>query len=128
MDLILGAVHADELDYLFNRPSTPDIETGSVEDEGWRNMVALWTNFAKYGNPTPEGSTFTWEPFQGDERYYLHIATNGSFSEMNLLQNNMDFWDSIYEDYYPSKGFIIHGNHFWKINIITFLLILKFLL
>uniref|UniRef100_A0A8W7NZG4 Carboxylic ester hydrolase n=1 Tax=Anopheles atroparvus TaxID=41427 RepID=A0A8W7NZG4_ANOAO len=52
---IPGAVHGDDLCYLFD---TPDLRTEEIPQTSHaitvRNrMLRMWTNFAKYGNPTP---------------------------------------------------------------------------
>ncbi|XP_014364676.2 juvenile hormone esterase [Papilio machaon] len=50
-----GASHADELFYLFKPASFP-LPQRYLETHMIRRMVTLWTNFAKYGDPTPRKS------------------------------------------------------------------------
>ncbi|CAL4069036.1 unnamed protein product, partial [Meganyctiphanes norvegica] len=54
--------HADELQYLFSCEWFQPLE--KKEDLQMRKiMLDLWSNFAKYGNPTPDRSLgFTWQP------------------------------------------------------------------
>ncbi|XP_026763518.2 esterase FE4-like [Galleria mellonella] len=46
-----GAAHADDLFYLFSQTLISSL----FETEMINKMTSLWTNFAKYGNPTPPG-------------------------------------------------------------------------
>ncbi|XP_058130750.1 juvenile hormone esterase-like [Anopheles ziemanni] len=66
-----GALHADELCYLFH---PEDLTVGEVPQTSHaitvRNrMLRLWTNFAKYGNPTPTVDpilqNMLWTPISG---------------------------------------------------------------
>nr|BAD91555.1 carboxylesterase [Athalia rosae] len=52
-----GAAHGDELGYLFNHQLLfwRKAEPASEDEDVMLMMVRLWTNFAKYGNPTPKG-------------------------------------------------------------------------
>ncbi|CAH0713065.1 unnamed protein product, partial [Brenthis ino] len=45
-----GATHADDIFYLFNMPNVPSLFENKMIDR----MTTMWTNFAKYGDPTPE--------------------------------------------------------------------------
>ncbi|XP_041984349.1 acetylcholinesterase-like [Aricia agestis] len=67
-----GAVHADELFYMFKfrLPFLSFVEV-DVTDK----VSTLWTNFAKYGNPTPETTKLLpvkWEPLDKRDEV-LHI-------------------------------------------------------
>jgi len=71
-----GAAHMDELSYLFSSSYTPEvIEEGSIEERDIRVMVELWTNFAIYDTPTPEGYDFIVDPVTADQFSYLDIST-----------------------------------------------------
>lgn len=49
-----GAVHADDIPYLFSVSRIPAVILPSNHANVVRSrMVRLWTNFAKFGNPTP---------------------------------------------------------------------------
>lgn len=55
-------------------------------------MMVLFTNFAKYGNPTPWViRNCTWFPFQWTDEYYLHIWDNCSLRQ-RYHEGNMEFW------------------------------------
>ncbi|CAK1553120.1 unnamed protein product [Leptosia nina] len=45
-----GATHADEMFYLFSQSFIPRLFESKMIDR----MTTLWTNFAKYGEPTPQ--------------------------------------------------------------------------
>lgn len=75
---------------------------GSVEERVMRSMVELWTNFAIYGDPTPEDSSdFIWEPVREDEFNYLDIGTGATFPVLNSVftQDRIDFWWALYEEF-----------------------------
>ncbi|KFB36097.1 cholinesterase [Anopheles sinensis] len=66
-----GAIHGDDLSYLFD---VKDLKTEEVPQTSHaitvRNrMLRLWTNFAKYGNPTPTADPIlqntVWSPTSG---------------------------------------------------------------
>lgn len=65
-------------------------------------MIELWTNFAYYGNPTPEGYHYAWEPVQENEINYVHISNDGFFSEVDVRKENLQLWSDIYAEYYPN--------------------------
>ncbi|NP_001121785.1 alpha-esterase 49 precursor [Bombyx mori] len=94
-----GAVHADELGYLFDI-SYLNIETDDADVRMVDVMTTLWTNFVKYGNPTPEVTELIpvkWTPIVDTKtKPFLNLGkelTVGSrpFSE------RMAFWDLFYK-------------------------------
>ncbi|CAH0550113.1 unnamed protein product [Brassicogethes aeneus] len=94
-----GVSHADDLGYLFKSALTPDIEPGSMEDIGRRRFCRMWTNFAKYGDPTPVSDSLVpikWLPVGDNKLCFLDIG-----KELQMLENpdkkRMDFWDDIYK-------------------------------
>jgi hypothetical protein len=62
-------------------------------------MCELWTNFAKYGNPTVHS---TWAPVEGDLNYFILDAQPKM--EKNLHAARMDFWRKIYRQ--SNKDFL----------------------
>lgn len=89
-----GVVHGDEMIYLFSW------KLFNLSKEDWDlswKMVNLWTNFAIYGNPTPEGHAIedvpTWPRFNQDDQPYLVIDKKPS------LQNNyVNTWSNPYRN------------------------------
>lgn len=97
-----GTAHADDLTYLFTTFFTPKITKGSTEDLCIQKFVKLWTNFAKYGNPTPEIdeklNRVTWKPVaKGSVDAYCVID---KVLEMrgNEEKERADFWNKIFEE------------------------------
>ncbi|CAG9577494.1 unnamed protein product [Danaus chrysippus] len=69
-----GAAHADELAYLFDisYEDTPTAEDQRMIDQ----MTTLWTNFAKYGDPTPVTNDLlpvAWLPATKEINNYLDL-------------------------------------------------------
>ncbi|XP_070194060.1 neuroligin-4, Y-linked-like [Littorina saxatilis] len=77
-----GAEHADELHYVFGSPVNNDFMWNgfvtSWTDDDRRvsdDVMTLWTNFAKYGNPTPSSQNgATWLPWTRTSPNYLEIG------------------------------------------------------
>lgn len=72
-----------------------------------RRTCELWTNFAKYGNPTPTSSSFpSWNPvtkigpngkdFNLD---YYEIDNDQCVSGVNPDSKRMQFWRKIYDNF-----------------------------
>ncbi|KAK9730599.1 Carboxylesterase family [Popillia japonica] len=98
----LGAGHADELKYIFDNENDISVDEKNVA----KCMKKLWTNFAKYGNPSYRlGSRICngifWKPMTPSDRrklYYINIdkvVTRGS----NPDGENMTFWNNLFEKY-----------------------------
>ncbi|KAK9686594.1 Carboxylesterase family [Popillia japonica] len=99
-----GASHTDEITYMFETFFTPIIEDGSVEDLVIRSVVTLWTNFAIFGNPTPDDSLgFKWEPVSEDAFNYLDIGTYTNNAFVNPRAENFAFWSQIYDEFFPRR-------------------------
>ncbi|CAL4067283.1 unnamed protein product, partial [Meganyctiphanes norvegica] len=69
-----GVTHSDEMLYLFSFPGVLEGQQLVVKDR----MVKLWTNFAKYGDPTPESNKSyeelnipKWEPVTPVNHHYM---------------------------------------------------------
>ncbi|GJQ72641.1 hypothetical protein Trydic_g1303 [Trypoxylus dichotomus] len=97
----LGAGHSDELDYVFNSPFN------SASDRFIKKCITtLWTNFAKYGNPTPNNGSevcggVIWKPITPKNRkalYYIDIDKNVTVGE-NPNAPNMTFWRNLFCKY-----------------------------
>lgn len=93
-----GAEHADELHYVFGSPVIDDFMWNgfatSWTDDDKRvsdDVMTLWTNFAKYGNPTPSGSNVTWLPWTPTSPNYMDIGvTDRPMSGLRAKQ--MSVW------------------------------------
>ncbi|KAI4462721.1 carboxylesterase [Holotrichia oblita] len=99
-----GASHTDEKGYLFRYSNTPEIESGSVEEQALARLVTLWTNFAKYSTPTLENDEIAWEAITADTFNFLHFDTDRSTLKTGAPQpENMAFWKQLYDDFFPAR-------------------------
>ncbi|CAF4913083.1 unnamed protein product [Pieris macdunnoughi] len=90
------AAHADELGYLF------DVSFFDVMSEDDQlvidRMTTMWTNFVKYGNPTPEVTDLlpvSWPAVTKDSHNYFNIdkeLTTGN----RPFTHRMSFWELFY--------------------------------
>ncbi|KAJ8717744.1 hypothetical protein PYW07_005674 [Mythimna separata] len=99
-----GAATGDELCYLFVCKPIRKLYKKVLEDEDSeelkviKNMVKLWTNFAKSGNPTTEGSDFTWTPATKENKDCLVISDELQMKQ-NLHEDRIQFWDEFLAKY-----------------------------
>ncbi|XP_058066220.1 esterase B1-like [Anopheles bellator] len=108
-----GAAHIDEVYYLFSSPLLRTEVPETDKSYELRNtMVALWTNFAKYSDPTPAACPdaaklpFRWEPQQNVPEDAEHVPlmclniTNDTIRMAEMPEKRrMDFWTEIYQRY-----------------------------
>ncbi|XP_049862485.1 juvenile hormone esterase-like [Schistocerca gregaria] len=97
IDFDFGAGHTDELFYLFPRnPFYP--EDYDLPDEDMKMveiMTKLWTDFAKTGNPTPDGDPVTWPKVTSDdEPEYLEIGEELK-AKRGFTKERTEFWRSL---------------------------------
>ncbi|XP_037874968.1 cholinesterase 2 [Bombyx mori] len=96
-----GAAHADELGYLL----AVDLQPGELVAEEDQLVIdritTLWTNFAKFGNPTPETSDLlpvVWSPVTASRRPFLEIGADFGLKS-RPFHDRMAFWDLFYKLY-----------------------------
>ncbi|XP_069354734.1 esterase FE4-like isoform X2 [Maniola hyperantus] len=94
-----GATHGDDIFYLFNGDLFPVVI--SIDD--WKmidQITSLWTNFAKYGNPTPESTDlpFRWKPSAKDNLQFLYIDRESKMGPMPCPEGYR-LWKDIYSKY-----------------------------
>ncbi|XP_045509121.1 acetylcholinesterase-like [Colias croceus] len=97
-----GAMHADEIGYLyepyfFKKHKAP--EDMLMVDR----MTMLWTNFAKYGDPTFTTSEILptkWLPISNDNRAYFLIDKHMRM-DTEMLER-MEFWRELYDTYWEN--------------------------
>lgn len=97
--MLTGCAHTDDIGYLFTNSNTPHVEEGSTEDSSWKKIVKLWTNFAKYGNPTPTKDEFgvIWDPVLiPDEMGIMNIGSEFKM-EKNPNGETIKFWKHIFD-------------------------------
>ncbi|XP_075974001.1 juvenile hormone esterase-like [Anticarsia gemmatalis] len=93
-----GAIHADEISYFFDvsfMDQTPTPEDQLIIDR----VTTLWTNFAKYGNPTPEVTELLpvqWPVVTKDQLNYLYIDTELKVQKRNF-KSRIALWNLFYK-------------------------------
>ncbi|GFG30806.1 hypothetical protein Cfor_10869 [Coptotermes formosanus] len=109
-----GISHCDDLIYLFRIPLLfPDWPPGHPDLKVSETLVQLWTNFAKYGRPTPHTTRglraanskseeksvndVLWEPVRpGNHVQYLDISAGPTLTmKHDWFKRRMAFWDSL---------------------------------
>ncbi|XP_013141552.1 PREDICTED: esterase B1-like [Papilio polytes] len=96
--------HADELPYIFSmkvlKAINPNFDISRVI-KLIDQVTKLWTNFAKYGNPTPDESLgVIWKPYSLEGQDYLDIGNNlvaGTAPD----KEELEFWESVFKKYCP---------------------------
>ncbi|XP_030030744.2 juvenile hormone esterase [Manduca sexta] len=92
-----GATHFDDLGYLFssNVLGKPSEDDQVVVDR----LTSLWTNFAKFGEPTPEENDLLpikWSPVTSTKQWYLQIDSD-LWLDSRPFHDRMAFWDLFYK-------------------------------
>ncbi|XP_013141550.1 PREDICTED: esterase B1-like [Papilio polytes] len=101
--------HGDDLPYMFSMKTFTEnhtkIEVSSQEFKFIGQVTKLWTNFAKYGNPTPDGSLgVIWKPYSLEGQDFLDIGNNlvaGTAPD----KDELEFWEHIFKQYCPKYAF-----------------------
>nr|AGC24394.1 carboxylesterase [Locusta migratoria] len=88
-----GAPHSSDLPFLFLRKDTVyNLDPNSDEDKVRRNLLRCYTNFAKYGNPTPKADPVVWEAYNNETRSYMLMQATFTLSQDKDAER-MDFWE-----------------------------------
>jgi carboxylesterase type B len=100
MDHCKGACHADDLFYLFGqRNFEVEIDEDSESSKMKKLMCKLWTNFAKYNDPTPAMEYgVKWMPVDNDNFNCLIIDTVPKM-DANIHEERLEFWRNVYKNY-----------------------------
>ncbi|XP_002072946.3 esterase B1 isoform X2 [Drosophila willistoni] len=103
-----GVCHGDELGYLFKFGFfNLSLDPKSMEVQVKNRMVRMWTNFAKYGSPTPDhlddpNITTKWAPIDPsnvmNSLNYLDISATLAM-KTNPEPERQRFWDQMYQHY-----------------------------
>ncbi|KAK4885074.1 hypothetical protein RN001_001345 [Aquatica leii] len=93
-----GAVHGDDLGYIFRTYLTFDTCFQDKNDYYIHTVTAFWTNFAKSGKPsssTFSQTTVNWEPTT-KKNFHCLLLSSTLKSEHNPDMDRMHFWKKIY--------------------------------
>nr|WCC58183.1 carboxylesterase [Pharsalia antennata] len=95
---VKGAAHVEDLAYIWKKVSLNE------KDKLIKSrLIRIWTNFIKYGNPTPvvDGllQNVTWPSITNSNfASYLYIGENLSVRQ-NYRENYMQFWNELFQKY-----------------------------
>ncbi|CAB3246732.1 unnamed protein product [Arctia plantaginis] len=91
--------HADDIFYLFNANLLPNkVDKKSDTFQLMERVIKLWTNFAKYGNPTPDESLgVKWANYTVEKQDYLDIG-NKFVPGTAPNADEVKLWDTIFEE------------------------------
>ncbi|EDV93633.1 juvenile hormone esterase [Drosophila grimshawi] len=100
-----GAVHHDELLYLFHVPIlTPLFNQTDPENLIIERLTRMWTEFARKGDPHNATDKYLcdlhWPLYNPDDRKYLEIDVNLSTKTGNINEERYRIWDNLFA--YPS--------------------------
>lgn len=95
-----GVAHKDDTPYEFGFPLM-NLTVLQQYDDADRNisdmLITLFTNFAKYGNPTPQPVRgVTWERFNSSHKVYIRIQAQPEMA-VNYRPTRVAFWNEYYE-------------------------------
>ncbi|KAJ2951280.1 hypothetical protein O0L34_g5681 [Tuta absoluta] len=93
---LTGASHFDDTCYLFDpKSSNLPIAKGSEEYKLVQKIATLFTNFAKYGNPTPDSSLTSWPAYNKSSQSYMDIGNTLTVGT-GFDNSEAEFWDCIF--------------------------------
>ncbi|KAJ8735091.1 hypothetical protein PYW08_014341 [Mythimna loreyi] len=98
-----GACHGDDLGYLFDMNLFANKAPNKEDQRMIDTMTTMWTNFAKYGDPTPvltDLITVQWHPAEASRRPYM-LLNKPITLEHRPFYKRMAFWELYYK---------LHGN------------------
>ncbi|XP_055627029.1 acetylcholinesterase-like [Toxorhynchites rutilus septentrionalis] len=105
-----GACHGDDVFYIFSPPYLPKLPESSTECQVRNTFAKLWTNFAKYGEPTlDEAIGYNWLPvakIDASDDFKLdclQIDTNTKMI-LNPYPERIKLWRRLLNQY--RKGFL----------------------
>ncbi|KAK5641624.1 hypothetical protein RI129_010171 [Pyrocoelia pectoralis] len=94
-----GAVHHDELLYMFNSERFPTINVTDPEYAMIKKLTTLHTNFAYTGNPTPRKSELLdnelWSPITPQNNVYMDIDKKLTMKK-DLYEERYSVWNSLF--------------------------------
>ncbi|XP_041976559.1 esterase FE4-like [Aricia agestis] len=92
-----GACHGDDMAYLFDGYLLP-FKINSEDAKIIDYMTTMWTNFAKFGNPTPEDLPVRWAPSTKNNLTFLYIDRDLRTADMPS-PSAYRLWRDIYHQY-----------------------------
>ena len=111
LEELKGACHADDLFYLFGGvlESEVQLDPDSREEKVRANLCRMWTNFAKFNDPTPECDDFLkfkWDSIKplsqqklGDSNHECLVIDDNPRMVKNMKKHRMDFFKSKFRNF-----------------------------
>lgn len=103
LESVVGTSHGDELCYLFRcnafNQLYENLADDSIEVRTIRTITKLWTNFAKFGNPTPNDEPVSFKPIQKKLINFVDITNEGLIPALGPHKKFVDFWEDIFARY-----------------------------
>ncbi|KAJ0183515.1 hypothetical protein K1T71_001491 [Dendrolimus kikuchii] len=95
---LYGPAHMDDLLYLFHANAlNMTLSKESKEYELIRLLTTLFTNFAKYGTPTPQlYQDVFWPEYDGKTKKYMNVK-NSLIPSERPDEEVVDFWKEVFE-------------------------------
>ncbi|XP_011208510.2 bile salt-activated lipase [Bactrocera dorsalis] len=98
---VYGAVHHDELLYLFHVPvMTPLFKKTDPENVVIENLTRMWAEFAKNGDPNKATDEYLkdikWPPYTEDKKSYLVIGKDLNIGEGGIFTQRFQIWDELF--------------------------------
>ncbi|PVD23330.1 hypothetical protein C0Q70_16598 [Pomacea canaliculata] len=92
-----GVPHTAEIPFVFGEPFGNDTNWTDTDRRVSTDVMTMWTNLAKYGDPTPQGvSKVTWGAYYKATQFYLKFQETPSLDN-HLNRQRMDLLKSLYE-------------------------------
>ncbi|XP_077869366.1 acetylcholinesterase-like [Saccoglossus kowalevskii] len=89
---IEGAIHGDEISYVFGVPKLTPSTYSSAEQALSDDMMTYWGNFAKNGNPNfGDATDVTWPEFTNEEELYIDLGIDVTVKD-HVRANDVAFW------------------------------------
>jgi len=94
------ASHSSELPLLWGVFKGRQQISSSGEKRMSRILTSMWTNFMKFGNPTPRPiEKVKWKPSTEKKREYLLIGKNIKMEASSSLLSRLSIWKAVLNDY-----------------------------
>merc|ERR1712012_1521433 len=84
----IGVCHGDDLKYLYDPVAYVAGELNEKDGFVRNLMTTAWTNFAKYGDPTPPDSEF---------QFFNISGLSSAMASSQFIQDRMALWDMVLE-------------------------------
>lgn len=102
---VKGALHAEEIQFVFGRPLTDPTQYTKQEIELSREIMADWSHFARYGTPVHSRK---WPPCKSDSRHHLVYDLGKLAVKTGLPDNRCDqYFDQFYEQMMNDYGYFV---------------------